>query len=65
MAQSPWAFYMDGTQRREIWYENRTSFEVKLGLIRDSGMAGLGIWRLGVEDPGIWQALAREGIYLW
>jgi spore germination protein YaaH len=58
-AQSPWAFYMDATQRREIWYENQASFEAKLGLIRDEGMAGLGIWRLGQEDPGIWQALTR------
>ncbi|HET9495733.1 MAG TPA: glycosyl hydrolase family 18 protein [Chloroflexia bacterium] len=54
-AQAPWARYTDNGQLREVWYENRRSFEAKLNLISERDMAGFGIWRLGQEDPTIWQ----------
>ncbi|MFL5733798.1 MAG: glycosyl hydrolase family 18 protein [Chloroflexia bacterium] len=58
-AQSPWVRYMRNGQQREIWYENRRSFDAKLGLINDYGLAGFGIWRLGQEDPGVWQSIDK------
>ena len=59
--ESPWViYYRDGWQR-EIWYENRRSFDAKLGLIEKYGMAGFGIWRLGQEDPKIWETVASAG----
>jgi hypothetical protein len=53
-SQAPWARYTDNGQLREVWYENRRSFEAKLNLISERDMAGFGIWRLGQEDPTIW-----------
>ncbi len=57
-AQAPYVRYTQGSQTREVWYENRRSFEAKLGLIRQYNMAGFGIWRLGQEDPGVWEVMA-------
>ena len=56
-AQAPWARYTLNGQLREVWYENRGSFEAKLNLISERDMAGFGIWRLGQEDPTIWDLI--------
>jgi spore germination protein YaaH len=58
-AESPWVKYTRQGQPREIWYENRQSFEAKLNFIEKNGMAGFSIWRLGQEDPKIWDTLAK------
>ncbi|HEY0071774.1 MAG TPA: glycosyl hydrolase family 18 protein [Chloroflexia bacterium] len=56
-AHSPFVRYTRENQTREAWYEDRRSFEAKLGLISQYNMAGFGIWRLGQEDPAIWDAI--------
>ena len=43
-------------QQHEVWYENRQSFDAKLALVRANPIAGFALWRLGQEDPGIWQS---------
>jgi spore germination protein len=42
----------DGTH--QIWFENSTSLSYKLKLAEDTGLAGWGAWRLGMEDPNFW-----------
>jgi hypothetical protein len=59
--ESPWVIYNRDGWQREIWYENRRSFDAKLGLIEKYGLAGFGIWRLGQEDPKIWETIATAG----
>ena len=44
-------------QQHEVWYENRQSFDAKLALVRANPIAGFALWRLGQEDPGIWQSI--------
>jgi spore germination protein len=56
-AEAPWVRYTRDGLERELWYENRRSFDAKLDLIREFGMAGFGIWRLGQEDPAIWESI--------
>ncbi|HYP19736.1 MAG TPA: glycosyl hydrolase family 18 protein [Chloroflexia bacterium] len=56
-AQAPFVRYTRNEQTREAWYENRRSFEAKLDLISRYNFAGFGIWRLGQEDPAIWQSI--------
>ena len=56
-SQSPWVRYTRGDQAREVWYENRQSFDAKLGLIADYSLAGFALWRLGQEDPGVWDSI--------
>ncbi len=41
----------------EVWFEDRASAEPKLALVGQQGLAGVAAWRLGHEDPQVWQAL--------
>lgn len=53
--QAPWIKYMDGQHdQHEIWYENARSFQAKIQLMNNDGLAGFSLWRLGQEDPAIW-----------
>jgi hypothetical protein len=55
---APWIRYERDSLPREVWYENKRSFDTKLLLIQEMKMAGFGIWRLGHEDPAIWKTVA-------
>lgn len=57
-SQAPYVRYSKDGQTREMWYENKRSFDAKLELIAQNKMAGFGIWRLGQEDPGVWDSIA-------
>lgn len=54
-AQSPHARVDAGT----LWFENARSAEAKIRLARGSGVRSLYLWRLGGEDPAVWDVLAR------
>jgi len=56
--QSPSLVYIQNNERHEIWYENKQSFEAKAGLVQQHNFPGFAIWRLGQEDPGIWQSIS-------
>jgi spore germination protein YaaH len=62
LAEAPWVRYRQDDKPREMWYEDRRSFEAKLSLIEEKKMAGFGIWRLGQEDPLIWKSLANQRV---
>jgi spore germination protein YaaH len=59
-AHAPWVRYTGDGMHRELWYENRRSFEAKLEIIDRYGMAGFSLWRLGQEDPAIWETVAAR-----
>ena len=60
VSQSPWVKYQRDGIQREVWYEDKRSFDAKLDLINARGMAGFGIWRLGQEDPSIWDSIKSK-----
>lgn len=41
-----------------VWLENAQSSVARLQLATQHGTAGVGMWRLGQEDPAVWSALA-------
>jgi spore germination protein len=43
----------DGEQH-EVWYEDSESIALRLGLVRQYRLGGVGAWRLGQEDPALW-----------
>ncbi len=45
---------------REVWFEDRSSLSHKLELVKKYGLAGISIWRLGQEDPGIWTVIREQ-----
>lgn len=56
-AQVPYYTYWDAGQERVVYFENAASMSHKLGIVRQYGLRGIGIWRLGSEDPAIWQVI--------
>lgn len=52
---SPHFTYADeGGRRHDVWFENQRSVQLKFDLARAYRLGGIGLWRLGGEDPGIW-----------
>ncbi|MBI2908366.1 MAG: hypothetical protein HYX92_12020 [Chloroflexi bacterium] len=63
---SPLIRYTEGGQVHEIWFENRRSVEDKLALVGKYNVAGAAGWRMGQEDPEVWQAMnASLGFRTW
>ncbi len=54
----PWFVYDDGGTEHEIWYADGESIAARLSLVRQYGLGGVAVWRLGGEDPANWQAIA-------
>ncbi len=56
--QTPFFRYKDeeGNQH-EVWFENEQSIEAKIRLANELGVQGVALWRLGMEDPAIWNMI--------
>ncbi|HHV71808.1 MAG TPA: glycosyl hydrolase family 18 [Clostridia bacterium] len=59
IAKAPYFSYNEGKTTYWSWYEDKRSFSYKLGLARKYGLAGVAIWRLGMEDPNIWDRIKK------
>jgi len=44
----------------ECWFEDAGSLRAKLESARAAGFQSVGFWRLGQEDPRIWEIIERE-----
>jgi spore germination protein len=56
--QVPHLTYLDGKgERHEVWYENARSVAAKLDLVRKYDLGGIILWRLGLEDPAVWNVI--------
>ncbi|MFZ5631891.1 MAG: hypothetical protein ACOY40_03520 [Bacillota bacterium] len=44
----------------EVWFENRYSLAIKLGLVEKYGLGGIAFWRMGFEDASFWDTLERK-----
>ncbi|MBI3977655.1 MAG: hypothetical protein HY331_05660 [Chloroflexi bacterium] len=49
--------YRSGGALHEVWFETAESFRAKRALADRHGLAGVAGWRLGHEDPAIWEVL--------
>lgn len=59
-SESPWLRYTDASGRSHtVWYEDSDSLSAKLAVAKRHGVNRLAVWRLGGEDPDIWQELSR------
>jgi spore germination protein YaaH len=57
-SESPHLDYAENGNERIIWFENGKSIEAKVKLARELGIGGVALWRLGREDPAVWNALS-------
>jgi spore germination protein len=49
--------YVQDGQVHTVWFENTTSFLSKINLVTGYELRGIALWRLGIEDPKIWNFL--------
>jgi cellulose synthase/poly-beta-1,6-N-acetylglucosamine synthase-like glycosyltransferase/peptidoglycan/xylan/chitin deacetylase (PgdA/CDA1 family) len=47
-------------QQHEVWFLDAVTALNMSQAIHDKGFRGVGVWRLGAEDPDVWQVLKRE-----
>lgn len=50
-------FKTSGGRKRIVWFENRASVQRKLAVGREFGVCNFAFWRLGGEDPRIWDSV--------
>ncbi len=50
--------YTTGSEQHEIWFLDAVTGLNMAQAIHDDGFRGVGVWRLGAEDPGLWSVLA-------
>ena len=50
----------DQGNQHEVWFENSESIIAKLRLAWQQGISGVALWRLGMEDPGVWARIASD-----
>ncbi|MDD7793387.1 glycosyl hydrolase family 18 protein [Clostridium sp. 'White wine YQ'] len=61
VSQSPYFTYKDSTGViHTVWFENSYSVSFKLDLVNKYDLAGIGIWRLGQEDPAYWTSIKTK-----
>ncbi|MDO3677973.1 LysM peptidoglycan-binding domain-containing protein [Paenibacillus ehimensis] len=59
--QTPMFAYTDESgNRHEVWFENAASIRAKMQLAHRLGIRGIALWRLGMEDPGMWTMMENE-----
>lgn len=46
--------------KHEVWFENAQSIVAKIKLGWELGISGVALWRLGMEDPATWPAIASQ-----
>ncbi len=61
-AENPVLRYSANGQNHEVWFLDAVTALNQISDARDEGFRGVGLWRLGGEDPGLWKVLDRE---LW
>lgn len=54
---APAISYWQGGVRHEAYYEGLQAFEGKVRVAIDYSLRGIALWRLGLEDPRIWDYL--------
>lgn len=61
--QTPMFAYVDESgNNHEVWFENTRSLKSKIDLAYSLKAKGVALWRLGLEDKGIWNMLKNETV---
>jgi len=56
-AQVPYFTYTDGGVAHTVYFENQESTAAKLNVVTKYGLGGIAIWRLGLNEKAIWEAV--------
>lgn len=54
-----YAEYLNGGVVYKIWLEDATSLEEKLKVLQENQLAGGAFWKLGLENPTVWDTIIK------
>lgn len=58
VSQTPYFNYTDNSGiKHSVWFENGTSVGYKLDIVNNNNLAGIAIWRLGLENSDYWTSI--------
>ncbi len=55
--ENPVLRYRSGEDRHEVWFLDAVTALNQVQAVNDAGFRGVGLWRLGAEDPDLWKVL--------
>src|SRR6266480_3093409 len=55
---SPYFYFQDEDKEHAVWFLDAVTFLNQLRMVRDQKAGGFALYRLGSEDPAIWEALS-------
>ncbi|MGW7197454.1 glycosyl hydrolase family 18 protein [Streptomyces chryseus] len=58
-SRTPHFGYLEGDQRREVWYQDARGVAEHLPALRKYGVTHTALWALNFEDPDLWPVLAK------
>src|SRR3990172_4051732 len=56
--KAPFALWDEKGVFQHLWIEDARAFAAKLALVTKYGLRGYSVWKLGDEDPKLWDAIA-------
>jgi cellulose synthase/poly-beta-1,6-N-acetylglucosamine synthase-like glycosyltransferase/peptidoglycan/xylan/chitin deacetylase (PgdA/CDA1 family) len=60
---APWFTYAKASgEQHTVWFADATALAVQAVSARAFGAAGTALWRIGDEDPVVWQAIGRDPV---
>ena len=61
LSMTPWMSFVEDGEIRQIYYENERSLQIKMDLIKQNKLAGVGFWALGYEAApnSFWKKLDK------
>ncbi len=54
-----YAEMLSGNESQHMWLEDEKSLKLKLELNKKYALAGVAVWRLGLETPSVWDIIAE------
>ncbi|WP_053365627.1 polysaccharide deacetylase family protein [Bacillus sp. FJAT-27245] len=57
ISQNPYVKYTKNGEVHEVWFLDSATFYNQLKLSEEAGAKGIALWRLGAEDPSVWDIL--------
>ncbi|KKK38729.1 hypothetical protein WQ57_07000 [Mesobacillus campisalis] len=57
MSKTPYLKYKDEGKLHEIWFLDSVTFHNQMKMSAEAGAQGVALWRLGTEDPSIWDVI--------
>ncbi|WP_172797561.1 glycosyltransferase [Bacillus sp. FJAT-27445] len=62
MSQNPYMKYTKEGKVHEVWFLDSATFYNQLKITEEAGAKGIALWRLGAEDPSMWDILKGNNL---